>query len=194
MGLLKWLFRKKFKAHLLDERYRVVEAFELGGKKYFMFDNAFEVPAGRMLSALAIYQEMEMRCDREYLDAHTKAMEKLLSDPKKISIQWIAQLNINLRERLGLMPLPDFVYKLASVIFFDDSESPYSYDFNYNKGKIEQWKQSKETLDFFLSRLSSELIPSLQPAGKNARMYFQVSEKIDEIHRSHLTKVLSENQ
>jgi hypothetical protein len=121
-------------------------------------------------------------------------MEKILSDPKKISIQWIAQLNINLKERLGLMPLSDSIYKMASVIFFDDSESPYSYDFEYNKSKIEEWKQSGETLDFFLSRLSTELIPSLQPATGNAKTYFQVTEKIDAIHRGHLTEVLSENQ
>lgn len=164
------------------------------GKKYFMFDNSFEVPAGRMLAALAIYEEMNMRCDREYLDLFTKAIEKILSDPKKISIQTIAHLNINLRERLDLMPLPDFVYKLASVIFFDETEAPYSYDFAYNKIKIEEWKKSGETLDFFLSRLSSELIPSLQPAEKNVKMYFQVSEKIDAIHRGNLSKALSENQ
>jgi hypothetical protein len=194
MGLLKRLFAKKFKSYLLDKKYRVIEAFAIKGKKYYMFDSTFEVPAGRMLATLAIMEEMNMRVDREYLEAHAKAMEKILSDPKKISIQWIVQLNINLKERLGLMPLSDAIYKLASVIFFDETESPYSYDFEYNRVKIEEWKQSKESLDFFLSRLSTELIPSLQPATGNVKTYFQVTEKIDAIHRDHLTKVLSENQ
>lgn len=194
MGLLSLFKRRKFKSYLLDKKYRVVEAFSIKGKSFFMFDSTFEVPAGRMLATLAIMEEMNMRVDKEYLDAHTKAMEKILSDPKKISIQWIAQLNINLKERLELMPLSESVYKLASVIFFDDTESPYCYDFEYNRAKIEEWKQSGETLDFFLSRLSSELIPSLQPATGNVKTYFQVTEKIDAIHRAHLTKVLSENQ
>lgn len=194
MGLLKGLFKSKLKSYLLDKKYRVIEAFELKGKKYFMFDDAFEVPAGRMYATLAFVEEMNMRVDKEYLDAHTRAMEKILSDPKKISIQLIAQLNINLRERLELMPLPDAIYKLASVIFFDDSESPYAYDFAYGAKKIEEWKKSGDTLDFFLSRLSTELIPSLQPAKGNVKMFSQVSEKIDAIHRAHLTKVLSENQ
>lgn len=188
------LFRKRFRSRLHDGKYKVIEAFHLGGTTYYMFDQTAEVPTGRMLAALAIYQEMEMKVDKEYLELHTKAMEKLLSDPKKINVMYIAQLNLNLKERLELMPLPDFVYKLASVIFFDETESPYSYSFDYNKKKIEEWKKSGDTLDFFLSRLSSELIPSLKPATGNSRTFFQVAEQIAGIHLTDLTKILSANQ
>ena len=186
--------RRRFRSRLLDDRYKVIEAFQLGGTTYYMFDQTAEVPTGRMLAALAIYQEMEMKVDKEYLTLHTKAMEKLLSDPKKINVMYIAQLNLNLKERLELMPLPEFVYKLASVIFFDETESPYSYSFDYNKKKIEEWKKSGDTLDFFLSRLSSELIPSLKPVTGNSKMYFQVAEQVAEIHLTDLTKILSANQ
>lgn len=188
------LFRKRFHSRLLDDRYKVIEAFKLGGTTYYMFDQTAEVPTGRMLAALAVYNEMEMKCDKEYLTLHTKAMEKLLSDPKKINVMYIAQLNLNLKERLELMPLPDFVYKLASVIFFDETESPYSYSFEYNSKKIEEWKKSGETLDFFLSRLSSELIPSLKPAIGSTKMFSQVAEQIAGIHLTDLTKILSANQ
>lgn len=188
------LFRKRFRSKLLDGKYKMVEAFQLGGTTYYMFDQTAEVPTGRMLAALAVYTEMEMKVDKEYLELHTRAMEKLLSDPKKINVMYIAQLNLNLKERLELMPLPDFVYKLASVVFFDETESPYSYSFEYNKKKIEQWKKSPDTLDFFLSRLSSELIPSLKPATGNTRTFFQVAEQIAGIHLTDLTKILSANQ
>lgn len=190
----KRLFKKRFRSRLLDEKYRLVEAFKLGGVTYHMFDQTADVPTGRMLAALAIYTELEMKVDKEYLELHTRAMEKLLSDPKKINVMYIAQLNLNLKERLELMPLPDFVYKLASVIFFDETESPYSYDFVYNKKKIEQWKKSPETLDFFLSRLASELIPSLKPVTANTNTFFQVAEQIAGIHRTDLTKILSRDQ
>jgi hypothetical protein len=187
-----WPWKKKFKPYLIEEKYRVIEAFSFDGIRYLMYDNAFEVPTGRMFAALAIYTEMEMRCDREYLEAHTKAMDKLLNpSDRKLNITYIAQLNINLRERLDLMPLPDFVYKLASVIFFDETESKYSYDFKYNEKKIARWKKSPETLDFFLTRLGEELIPSLKSAGKSTKMYMGVAEKIDQIHRETLTNVLS---
>ena len=171
-----------------------VEAFQLGGTTYYMFDQTAEVPTGRMLAALAVYAEMDMKVDKEYLELHTRAMDKLLSDPKKINVMYIAQLNLNLKERLELMPLPDFVYKLASVIFFDETESPYSYSFDYNKKKIEQWKKSGDTLDFFLSRLSSELIPSLKPVTENTNTFFRVAEQVAGIHLTDLTKILSANQ
>lgn len=187
-------FRKRFRSRLLDGKYKVIEAFQLGGTTYYMFDQTAEVPTGRMLAALAVYNEMEMKVDKEYLELHTKAMEKLLSDPKKINVMYIAQLNLNLKERLELMPLPDFVYKLASVIFFDETESPYSWSYEYNKKKIEEWKASGDTLDFFLSRLSSELIPSLRPAAGNTKMFSQVAEQIAAIHQTDLTKILSANQ
>lgn len=188
------LFKKRFRSRLLENKYKIVEAFQLGGTTYYMFDQTAEVPTGRMLAALAIYQEMEMRVDKEYLELHTKAMEKLLSDPKKINVMYIAQLNLNLKERLELMPLPDFVYKLASVIFFDETESPYSYSFDYNKKKIDEWKKSGDTLDFFLTRLSNELIPSLKPAIGSSKMFFQIAEQVAGIHLTGLTKILSENQ
>lgn len=192
--LWKKFFKKRFRSQLLDNKYRLTEAFKLGGVTYHMFDNTADVPTGRMLAALAIYTELEMRTDREYLELHTRAMEKLLSDPKKINVMYIAQLNLNLKERLELMPLPDFVYKLASVIFFDETESPYSYDFVYNKAKIDKWKESPETLDFFLSRLASELIPSLKPATGSTSTFFQVAEQIAGIHQADLIKILSANQ
>lgn len=189
MNIWKKLYRKGFRSKLLDGKYRIVEAFSLNGTKYYMFDSTMEVPTGRMLAAMAIYTEMEMRCDYAYLDLHTRAMDKLLNSPK-ISLTYIMQLNINLKERLGLMPLPHFVYKLASVIFFDDSESPYSYDFEYNAKKIAAWKKDPDTLDFFLSRLAADLIPSLRPAVGVSKTYFNTAEKIDEIHQTALTKVL----
>ena len=189
-----WPWKKKFKSYLVEDKYKIIEAFSFGGVRYLMYDNAFDVPTGRMFAAMAVYVEMEMRCDREYLEAHTKAMEKLLNPAdRKLNISYIAQLNVNLKERLSLMPLPDFVYKMASVIFFDESESKYSYDFAYNEKKISKWKKSPETLDFFLSRLGEELIPSLNSTGKSTSMYMGVAEKIDRIHRETLTKVLSEN-
>ena len=189
-----WPFKKKFQPYLVDGKFKIVQAFDHNGTKYLMFENPVEVPTARMLAAQGVYVEMELRCDKEYLELHCKAMDKLLNENKKgINVTYIAQLNQNLRERLNLMPLPDFVFKLASVIFFDETESPVSYDWAYNEKKIAKWKKDPELLDFFLSRLATELIPSLRSVGKDSHMYFQVAEKIDKIHRDNLTKALSPN-
>lgn len=189
----KTLLKKPFRSYLLEDRYRVVPAFELGGTKYFMFSNQDEVPAGRQLAALAIYTEMEMRCDRDFLTAHTAAMEKVLSDPKKINIGIIAQLNYNLKDRLSLMVLPDFMYKLASVTFFDETESPYKYDYEYNEKKIRKWKRDGGTMDFFLRTPLKNLIPSLQAQEGVSDMYLAVAEQVSKIHQDFVTEVLSEN-
>lgn len=176
---------------MLNDQYKVVEAFKLDGTTYLMFDDQFKIPTGRGLCALTIYEEFNMRATREYLESHTKAMEILLSDPKKINIQAIAVINKNLQERLGLALFPDHVYKLASVIFFDKTESPYNYDYAYNEKKIAKWKAAGGTLDFFLKTPLRDLIPSLKLPDGSAETYFRVADQVDQLHRTDLQSVLS---
>lgn len=193
--MLKWknIFRRKVKSKLLDKNIRVVEAFKHNGKTYFMFDDNFKIPTGRALCALAIYEELRMRCTREYMELHVRAMESILSDPKKINVQAIAVINQNLKERLALVPFPDHIYKLASVTFFDETESPYGYDFKYNEAKINEWKRDPEMLDFFLRTQFKDLIPHLNTLNGSAGMYFGVAEKVNNMHQQYLQDQLSRN-
>jgi hypothetical protein len=179
---------------MLENQHRVVEAFKLEGTTYYMFDDSFKIPSGRGLCALTIYEEFEMRCTKEYLKTHIRAVEVILSDPKKININALAIIHRNLKERLDLAAFPDHIYKLASVIFFDDSESPYSYDFAYSKKKIEKWKASGGTLDFFMQTPLKDLIPSLKSQGELAKTYFQVAGEVDLLHQADLQEILSKLQ
>lgn len=187
---LRKLFKKKVKSYMLADQYKVVEAFKYGGQTYYMFDDQYKLPTGRGLCALTIYEEFSMRATREYLVAHCKAVEKILSDPKKINIQAIAIINKNLQERLDLALFPDHVYKLASVVFFDETESPYNYDYAYNAKKIEKWKASGGMLDFFLKTPLKDLIPSMKSLEGNADHYFQVAEQVDLLHQQDLQDIL----
>lgn len=186
------LFRNKLKPFLVDGKYKVIPAFSLAGVDYWMYDSTTEVPTGRFFAAMGVYAEMDMNCDKEYLESHCKAMEKLLSDPKKISLTYIMQLNVNLKERLELMPMPDYIYKLASVIFFDKTESLYSYDYDYNKLKIEKWKASGGTLDFFSQTPLKELVPALAMPERDTQTYLTVSKMVEETHRLLHSDILSE--
>jgi hypothetical protein len=141
-----------------------------------------------------VYNEMDMRVDRDYLEMHCRAMDKLLSDPKKIHIGLIAQVTANLKERLDLMVMPDFIFKLASVVFFDESESPYQYDLEYNTSKITAWKEDKATLDFFLKTPLVDLVPSLKAQKDVSDIYSEVAKQVGEIHHKALTDILSESQ
>lgn len=190
----KSIFRRRFRPFVLDSKYRVVPAFEVGGVQYFMFDNEMEVPTGRQMSALFIYGEMQMRCSREYLLDHCRAMKKVLSDPKKIDLTTIMKLNNNLEERVGLMVLPEFIYKLASVTFFDKTESPYFYDIAYNEKKIQAWKEDGATLDFFSRTPLLDMIPSWREQREDLATYSPIAEMVSRIHQELVTGVLSERE
>lgn len=194
LSRLRKFFKRKPKFYVLDKQYAVVEAFKYKGVSYFMFDNSFKIPSARAMSALVFYEELRMRCNEEYLRKHVKAFEVLLSDPKKISINMVAILNNNLKERLNLAPFPDHIYKLASVIFFDSSESPYTYDMAYNQKKIQRWKQDPEMLGFFLSREILELMPFMNLPEENAETYFRVLEEVNRMHLNDLHEALSRAQ
>lgn len=185
------------KPYLVDAKYKVIPAFSIGGVDYWMYDSTTELPTGRFFAAMGVYAEMEMNVDKAYLDQHVKAMDKILSDPKKISLKHVLQLNTNLKERLELMPMPEYIYKLASVIFFDTSESLYAYDYDYNAKKIEKWKSHFKNvqadgglLGFFSQTPLKELVPSLNLPEKDTQTYLTVTKFITEIHREHLTAIL----
>jgi hypothetical protein len=194
MNFIQKIFQRKKKSFVLDQKYKVVEAFKLDGTTYFQFDDSYQIPTGRAFAALTFYHELEMKCDKAYLEKHTKAMEILLSDPKKINIQAIAIINKNLKERLNLAPFPDHIYKLASVMFMDETESPYNYDLKYGQQKIEKWKKSGSMLDFFLKIPLKDLMPHLTLPERNLETYFQVADQIDQMHQTDLAEVLSRDQ
>lgn len=187
------VFKQRLKPYLVDAKYKVIPAFSLAGVDYWMYDSATEIPTGRFFAAMAVYTEMEMNVDKDYLLSHTKAMDKILSDPKKIALQYVLMLNMNLKERLELMPMPEYIYKLASVIFFDNTESLYSYDYDYNKLKIEKWKAAGGTLDFFSRTPLKELVPQLNMPDKDSQTYLTVVNMVSETHRGLLTEILSED-
>lgn len=197
-----WPFKhkKKDKFHpatkngILDGQYKVEHAFTLAGVDYYHIEDAFKLPTGRGFCTLVFYEEMNQRCSREYLKDHVRAYEILFSDPKKININALVLINHNLKERLDLAVFPDHVLKLASVIFFDETEHPYTYNAKYNSEKIERWKQAEGTLDFFLKMPLKNLINFSLLPEQNAEQFFQVSEMIDELHRKDLQDVISKSQ
>ena len=79
-----------------------------------------------------MYNELSMRCSHEYLLAHTTAVDNILNDKKNIKITELARLNMFLKERLELIVEGEIIMKLASVVFFDENEKPYEYNYKYN--------------------------------------------------------------
>lgn len=57
-------------------------------------------------------------------------------------------------ERRKLNYFPELQYELATLWYFDETESPYQYDADYNKVKKEKWlsSENREQLFFWLLR------------------------------------------
>ena len=191
VALLKNLFSKPFKSLRLQDKQKIIKAFVYQGKSYFMFDDIFSIPSIRGLQALDYYEEFNMRCTKDYLTKWTESAEKILSDNKKIKLIDLATLVKHLQERLKMIPVSDHIYKIASVIFFDDSENPYHFDREYNKKKIELWKKDPEVLSFFLQTPLRDLIPYLDSQGASLHTYSGIVKELNTIHFREVLKHLS---
>ena len=195
--MIRKLYNKLFGSTLIPFRNveeRIIEAFEVGGVKYYQFDNDDHLPHERAFDALTFYQELEMRCTRDFLVKHTEAVDAIISDPQKINIGQLAILNRQLQERLKWIIEPDIGYKLASVLFFDKTESPFSYDFKYGQKKIEFWKKHKKVGDFFLQLRLKELNPFSENSDMNLEIYSKMVESLNRVHWDNISTSLSRFQ
>ncbi len=155
---IKNLFTRKPKFSGYPE-LRTKFAFSSGGVDYFEFEDPNSLTQGRGFAALNYYKELSMSCTREFLQAHTEAIDTIIRNPKSIDIIQIAKLNLQLKERLEMVIDSLTPYKVAAVIFFDKTEDPYAFDYSYAMQKIEKWKK-EDVASFFLQAPLKSLIPS----------------------------------
>lgn len=192
---IKKIFQRKPKPFLIDNTFRIIPAFELKGVVYYMHEDPMNTATGRGLTAMMFMDELMMRCSPDYLKLHTEAVDKILSDPKKIDLTSLVKLHSNLKERINLFAIfPDHVYKMASVVFFTKDESPYQYDMKFNEKKIAEWKNLPDAYSFFLQTPLKTLIPFLTLPEYNSKDYMKVVEKIDKMHLEHIQKILSKKE
>lgn len=182
MELLKNLFKKSQPTPQYKNDFATEFAFSCGGVDYFEFTDKNNLPFERGLEAMTFYQEMQNGVTNDYLKAHQAAMNKLLSDPKKINLNEIIKLNARMDERLAYIISKDIIYKIASVAFVDKQENISRYDYKYNAKKIENWKDNMGD-GFFLSIPIKKLIPFLQKSGDSSLMYLRVVEKVEQMQR-----------
>ena len=215
MGILKHLNgifnRRNNNGSLFPElkgEHRVNPAFELNGVQYYEFDDAFSMCAGRAYSARDFYTELTMKVDRDYLKLHDDAVQERLERVKKNMVAKDGNLDLNeafqaiheiqvlhkqLRERCDMIVDPQMVLKMASVVYFDESENPLSYDYKYNlEHKIPQFAKHGG-MDFFLSKPINQLMPFGDISKTDFQNYMKVRVKIAETHLEHLLSASSEN-
>ena len=159
-------------------------AFESGGVNYWEVKDVFSTYALRAMEALAIYEQWEMRCTKEYLRAHIAAVKASLN---KGMLTEVAQLYNNLEERLNFaIPTEDIIWQFASVVYFDENESPYKYDHDYGKEKIARWRKDMKVTDFFSRQPIKDLIPSPTLSEIGSQDYLRV---VNQISQKQLSNV-----
>jgi hypothetical protein len=194
MNIIRKLFSRK---DYFAESGQVIEyAFTVGGTDYYQHTDEMNMPYRRALKALTFYKELDMKCDRLYLESHIKAMENLFAG-KKIGFEEMSKmkrLNDQLSERVSWVLVDDHVYKIASVRFFDRSENPNDYDFKYNEKKIALWKEHEPAKDFFLREPILRLVPFLRSAPIDLESYSMVVDELTRAHLDYIWAMLSPEQ
>lgn len=179
-----------------NAKHIIAYAFSIGDRDYYRFDDQLATGYDRALKALVYFRELGMNCDTAFLQAHTQAIDNMLMQTKFTikDLMTIRTLNEQMKQRLELPKEPDLMYKMASVVFFDQKENPYTYEFKYGENKIKFWKKNTKLTDFFLQKPLLELIPYLQHAGENLEQFSQMTEKVTHQHLDNLLPLLSEEQ
>lgn len=186
---LKTIFTHKVKWRGI-KGYTIAPAFICGGIQYYEIPGAFNVPYRRALAAADIYEEVQMRVTREYLEGHTAMIKQILSDAKSINLMEINKLYNELEERMRWIVSPETIYKLASIIYFDENENPEEYNYQYCIEKIKKWKKFKVD-DFFLQEPIRKLIPLSSLQGQDLVNYIKAAMKMESQLSGNLLQGLS---
>lgn len=172
--LLDKIFSKKTKFYIKPE-HQTELVFECGGIRYYKFTDEFNIPAERAFSAMDIYNELDCKVTYEFLKLHCEAIDLALNNGKLTDV---VSLNEMLKRRINHITEVEIMYKLASVLYFDENENPYKWDYNYALKKIEHWKKHQKDVDsFFLQMPIREYIPSFKSSEMNLKIYSQIQKK-----------------
>lgn len=163
------------------EKYRIEYAFTCGRTKYYRFADITNLPYERGLMALVAYNELDMRCSRDFLIRYQGAIDDILHQ-QKIDIFKIQKLNELLKQRLQMPTDVDLLYKLASICFFDKSENPAVYEPAYAEKKIAKWRKDKGVRDFFMQTPLLELMPFLKSVNTDLDTFSELQKEIKMIH------------
>lgn len=147
-----------FNLHHPDLAGHTEFAFECKGKKYYRMAHEFRMPTGRYKFLDAYLIEHELRMNPKMFHDYLDRIEAVLNGRGgTIKLSDIAVTVYNMRTHANLLFVPDTIKKLASVVYFDDTEDLRDYDTDYGKKKISLW-ETDEQYTFFLTRPIVELL------------------------------------
>lgn len=168
--------------------------FTINETDYFEFNDVNEVPNARGFEALSFYREYAMRCDRNYLLDHVKAVQTVIdSNVAGVKLSEIITLNNQLKERLEMLHEPNIAYKLMGVVIFDATENPNKFEYKkcIQKADIFQKYADKNT-DFFLQKPIVRLIPCIDLLVSDFPEFCRAANVLTIGHLENIFRILSE--
>ena len=174
----------------IEEGHVIEPAFISGGVQYYRLKDYFNTFSMRGLMALQVYEEWNMRMQKEHLVLFIEAFDKIINDPKQIKIGELVKMVNALKERVEwVVPTSEIIYKFASVAFFDKNESPYSYDPEYCKQKIERWKEAADVSDFFIVTQLKDMLPLPTLSEEDLRTCLTVIDQLNIMEKESLQRI-----
>jgi hypothetical protein len=170
------------KKWLLPDGYVIEHSFVSGGRNYYKIKNIYDTCVERGLAAITVYEEVESRVSRKVLEQFIELMEATINDPKGIKIADLAKLIGNLKERMSMViPPSELIWKFASVIYFDENESPFKYDAEYCRQKIARWKEAGDIAPFFFHLHLKDLFPSIKLSVEDLEILQEIIDKMHDL-------------
>ena len=175
-------------------RDKIEYAFTSGGRNYYRFISEPYIPYTRANAALDIYEELEWGISPAILQKHMAAVDAVLMDSKiktkEALLTKLAVLNSHLKERFGLATNLTLRMKLATVLYFDETEDITTYNYQYGVAKAKHWAEHHDIPDFFLNLPILNFLPSLQDWEQSLATLMR-AEAIKAIHHLEVVTMLN---
>lgn len=165
----------------IEEGHVIEFVFNDGVEDYYQLKDTFNTFSQRAFSAFGVYQEWSQRTTAEMLIQFIDKMKQIINS-KEIKLMEISDVITKLEERTKWpIPTQDIILKMATITYFDQNESPYSYDEAYGREKMARWKKG-EINPFFLSVRLRELIPSPNLSEQDFYLCQTVMEEVEKMY------------
>lgn len=158
--------------------------FEAKNGRNFKFVDEKNIPAFRAMAAMDIYTMVEEKVDTNY---HKLAYKSIFDAANKGNLIKVGQVAENALQRMNHITNIDLLYRLASVLYFDEHENPYEYNIEYAEKKIALWRE-EDLGSFFCRTPLKEYLPSF--AGYTMSLETYTDHERKELLQ-HLTSHLS---
>jgi hypothetical protein len=181
------LFKSKpkeppFNIHHPDVAANIEFAFEAGPafkkRKYYRTVNDFKLPTGRYKWLDAFLYEAELRMNLPTMNKYLDEIEKALDGTKgEIKLSKAFQVIWAMRSRTKLAFEPATIKRLASVVYFDETEDLSDYNQDYCEEKVKFWEKHG-CYDFFLTRPIEELLNLKGTSVESLKTYMRQAEQV----------------